>query len=122
MKIPLRDGTEFDLAPFLDGYRHKYPHVDLGRELALMNLWLARNPSKWPLKPFRFVDNWLAKLKPKLVKLSLASGTLTEHEVIALAAKLGTQARPGESYAQLARRLADLQSKAAPLPISTANR
>lgn len=112
MKIPLRNGAEFDLAPFINGYKAKYPHVDMQRELALMHLWLARNPAKWPLKPFRFVDNWLSKLKPKMVKLQLAHGNLPEHEVIALAARLGTQARPGESYAQLARRLADLQSNA----------
>ena len=43
MKIPLRDGSEFDLDPFKDGLRAKFPHVDLERELALLHLWLGKN-------------------------------------------------------------------------------
>jgi hypothetical protein len=111
MKIPLSNGTEFDLDPFIAGFKAKYPHVvDMDAEFAKIHLWLHRNPSRHPAAPFRFVDNWLKKLKPKMIKLHIAAGgKLTEHEVISLANKLGTQPRPGESYAQLAKRLSDMQ-------------
>jgi hypothetical protein len=111
MKLPLRDGTEFDLAPFIGGYRAKYPHIaDLDAELAKMHLWLHRNPARHPVAPFRFVDNWLAKIKPKQVQLrSVGGGKLTESELLALGRRLGTEPRAGESWAQFSKRLSDMQ-------------
>ena len=107
MKIPLRNGTEFDLAPFIDGFKAKYPHVDMASELAKMHLWLHRNPASQPIAPFKFVDNWLKKLKPKQAQLRIVGGAkMTEHEVLALAQSMNVLPRPGESYPQLARRLA----------------
>ena len=113
MKIPLRDGTEFDLAPFIDGFKAKYPHIDMPSELAKLHLWLHRNPASRPTMPFRFVENWLKKIQPKSVKLHLVNGKMSESEMLALGVKLGTNPRPGEGWEQFARRLRNLQDKSA---------
>jgi hypothetical protein len=109
MKIPLRDGSQFDITPFLDGYKAKYPNIhDLGAELAKMHLWLARNPARWPMKPFRFVDAWLGKIKRQPVKLHLAGGRMTETEILDLCKKHGIEPRPGEDWGRVMGRLREV--------------
>ena len=103
MKIPLRDGSQFDLDPFIDGFRAKYPHVDMTRELALLHLWLGKNPHAWPMKPLRFAENWLKKVKVK-APVRLAGG-LTNQEIEEMGRKKGMPARLGESYPQWLRRM-----------------
>ena len=112
MKIPLRNGQEFDLDPFIAGFKAKYPHItDMDAELAKMHLWLYRNPARHPMKPCVFVDNWMRKLKPKQVQLRSVGGKMTESELLNWARELGTQARPGEGWPQLAKRLSELADK-----------
>ena len=37
MIIPLRNGSSFDLSPFIAGFRAKYPHItDMDAELAAL--------------------------------------------------------------------------------------
>ena len=115
MIIPLRDGSSFDISPFIGGFKAKYPHIqDMDAELAKMHLWLHRNPARHPSKPFIFVENWLKKLTPKMIKLHIAAGgKLSEHELIAAGQRLGIVARPGESWVSLAKRIGDAQEKSA---------
>lgn len=106
MKIRLKDGTEFDLAPFIDGFKARHPHVqDMSAELAKMHLWLARNPSRQPVSPYRFVDNWMKKIKPKPAKLHIVGSSMSEPEMLAAGQRIGISPAPGESWAQFGRRL-----------------
>ena len=115
MKIPLQDGSEFDLSPFLDGYRAKYPQVqDMAGELAKMHLWLAQHPSKRFKMPLKFVDNWLKKARPAKQALRVVgSAKMGEAELLALGRSMNESPRIGESWAQFGRRLADISDRKA---------
>jgi hypothetical protein len=106
MKIPLKDGSTFDLTPYLAGFKARHPHIaDWPAELAKMHLWLARNPSRRPASPYRFVDNWCKKVKFVPVKLRIVEGRMSEQELLALGTKLGIKAYPGESWTAFAGRI-----------------
>src|SRR5262245_50868238 len=65
MKLPWAEG-EFEVTPEIRaGLYVKFRGVDVQNELALMCLWLAKNPSVRPKRPIRFIENWLKKCRNK---------------------------------------------------------
>ena len=106
MKLPIADNQEYDLSDdLIAGLQLKFAGIDVRSELLLMVLWLHKNPSRRPKLPLRFIEKWLAKSKPKTVKLHIVNGKLTENEIDALGRRLNMPARPGEGYPQWAKRL-----------------
>lgn len=49
------------------GLELKYPGVRVADEMAKMHLWLLRHPAKRPANVWRFLDNWLKRVKPPTV-------------------------------------------------------
>jgi len=66
-KIPLKDGTLFDLPnEKLDMYKLAYPNINVDSEVGKMIAWLESNPVQGKTKRgiLRFVNGWLNRAKP----------------------------------------------------------
>lgn len=66
-KLPLDDGTEFDVVDPLAGeLRTAYPRIDLSAELGKARAWLVANPSNRKTRRGigRFITNWLSRATP----------------------------------------------------------
>ncbi len=111
MRLPSADG-EFDLTPdMIQSLRVKYPHVDVDRELAKINLWLHRNPSRRWSRMLLGIEKWIGKVEAKQrergAKLHVVTNDWwrTDAGTIAHGEKVGVLARPGEDMATYRRRL-----------------
>ena len=105
MKLPCSTG-EFDLTDdMVAALQLKYPHVMVRDECLKASLWLYSRPSFRPVYPLRYLGNWLKKSKPKTVKLHIAGGKMSEHELLEAGRRKGIEPRAGESWVQFARRL-----------------
>lgn len=81
-------GGPFDVtAEIRAGLYVRYRGVDVQNELALMALWLAKNPASLPLKPLRFVENWLKKSQNK-------GGAATRKGAVSARGDVGKDALP----------------------------
>ena len=115
MILPSSDGT-FDLTPdMIQSLRLKYPHTDVDKELALIHLWLHRNPSRRWTRTLSGVEAWFKRVEAKQVqkgaKLHIvttkqsAEWWATDATTIAYGERNGKPARPGETMADYRRRL-----------------
>ena len=97
------------------GLELRYPQVKVADELALMALWLAKNPSQRPKRVIRFVENWLKKSRPRLraVPKQVSAWWTSEAGTMEQARLLGLSARPGEDMAQFRKRIGDQLREAA---------
>jgi hypothetical protein len=90
------------------GLKLRYPNVkSVDNELSLMALWLAKNPSRFPKRPIRFIENWLKKSTPKLaaVPKRIPAWWQSDAGTMQQAAILGLEARPGEDMHQFRERI-----------------
>ena len=98
--------ADFNLtADLINGLRVKYPHLDVQSELYKANLWLAKNPASRPKLMLRFLEKWLSRAKPKMVKIHLVNGKMTEPEILELARRLNVEPLPGEPWEKFGCRL-----------------
>lgn len=107
-------GTELE-PEVLRGLELRYPQVAVKDQIALMALWLAKNPARRPKRVLRFVETWLRKSTPKLraVPKQVAAWWTSEAGTMEQARLLGLSARPGEDMAQFRKRIADKMREAA---------
>ncbi len=105
MKLPAHQ-EEFDLTEdLLNGFKAKYPQLDVMSEVYKINLWLHKNPARRPKLMLRFIEKWLGKVKPKDVKLHVVGGKMSEQELLNLGRKHGMEPKVGESWDAFNRRL-----------------
>jgi hypothetical protein len=59
VKLPV-DGGDWEVpVDYMDAWKTVRP--DAEEQFALMRIWLEANKSKRPVRPTRFVDNWMKK-------------------------------------------------------------
>lgn len=71
VRIPLEDGTEFDVTPeLLTEYRAAYPRVDVEAELRKARAWSVSNPAKRKTRRGcpKFLNTWLANAAGEAAK------------------------------------------------------
>ena len=74
-----------------------------------MHIWLERNPSRRPVRLWRFLDNWLSRAPDLIqpVQRDVAAWWTTEQRTINFAAGLNPPMlpRPGESMSEFRERI-----------------
>lgn len=85
----------------------RYPNVNVREQLALMALWLAKNPSRAPKRPIRFVENWLKKSTPKLraVPKIVPAWWQSDSDTLKQGELVGVKPRPGEEMHEYRKRI-----------------
>lgn len=81
-KIPLKDGSLFDLPnDLLAMYKIAYPKVDVNEQIRLLVIWNVSNEKKRKTKGgiLRHINGWLSKSPPS----QLAPATTTQKEYAA---------------------------------------
>jgi hypothetical protein len=98
--------TEIDIA-VIKGLSLRYPNTNVEEQMALMALWLAKNPSREPKRPIRFIENWLKKASPKLraVPKIVPCWWQSDGGTLEQARMVGLSARPGEEMGQFRERI-----------------
>lgn len=93
----------------------RYPNTNVRNELALMALWLAKNPASRPKRPMRFVENWLRKASPKLkaVPKIVPMWWQSDEGTMAQARLLGIEPKRGEEMRAFKERLMKVMKEAA---------
>ena len=89
------------------GLELRYPQVIVRDQLALMALWLEKNPARRPKRVIRFVENWLKSASPRLrsVPKQVSAWWTTEAGTLEQGRLMGLSARPGEDMAQFRGRI-----------------
>ena len=115
MKIPTKTGyLEIDQT-LEKALAQKYPHTDVSAELHKMYLWAMTKPSaRWTQsRGLVGVQAWLkkceaqnaAKGSPRKATKVIEAWWTDNHATLDKAAQLGMQARPGEDYPALRKRI-----------------
>lgn len=90
------------------GLSLRYPNTNVRDQLALMALWLAKNPARNPKRPLRFIETWLKKSSPRLkaVPKIVPAWWQSDEGTAKQAALLGLTAKRGEEMHEFRRRIA----------------
>lgn len=106
MNLPANCG-DFDLTDdLITALKLKYPQIDVQRELYLMVLWLTKHRARRPKLMLRFIERWLSKCRPKVIKLSsVGTSQMSEYQLLEIGRSKGLSPRPGEGWPEFARRL-----------------
>lgn len=93
----------------------RYPNTNVRDQLALMALWVAKNPSRAPKRVLRFVETWLKRSSPKLraVPKIVPAWWQSDEGTMAQARLLGMSAKRGEEMRQFRERVAAAMREAA---------
>lgn len=106
--------ADYELTPdLIRALQIRFPLADVEREILLANLWLAKNPSRRPARPLRFVENWLKKASPKapMIDMKRARWWATEQATLEMGKSVGVNPRGNETWAELRSRIADKLSE-----------
>lgn len=113
MRLATKTGV-VDISPeALRGLAVKWRGVNVEDQLALMALWLERHERQRPANIWRFIDNWMRKVKPVkplLAEVEKAWWT-SDQKTTAYGTHVGINARPGESMSEYRERLFDVFRK-----------